>query len=57
LLLAQKTLQNVREELWKLFKEKATTSSINPTTNDNNETEDEIEISTASNGKGRNMVE
>ena len=29
-----KTPQNVREELWKLFKEKTTTSSINPTTND-----------------------
>ena len=44
--------QNVREELWKLFKEKTATSSINPTANDDNESEDEIEIST---GKGKNI--
>jgi len=52
-----KTLKNVREELWKLYKEKADSSSINPrytATNDNHESEDEVEISTASNDKGRN---
>ena len=47
-----KTPQNVREELWKLFKEKTATSSINPIANDDNESEDEIEISTC---KGRNI--
>lgn len=50
-----KTPQNVREELGrKSFKEKAITSSINSTTNDNNESENKIEISKASNGKERN---
>jgi len=52
-----KTLKNVREELWKLYKEKAYSSSINPrytATNDNHESEDEDEISTTSNDKGRN---
>jgi len=52
-----KTPKNVREELWKLYKEKANSSSINPrytATNDNHKSEDEVEISTASNDKGRN---
>ncbi|XP_027932739.1 uncharacterized protein LOC114188342 [Vigna unguiculata] len=52
-----KTPKNVREELWKLYKEKADSSSINPrynATNDNHESEDEVEISTASNDKGKN---
>ena len=52
-----KTPKNVREELWKLYKEKIDSSSINPrynATNDNHEIEDEVEISTASNDKGRN---
>jgi len=52
-----KTPKNVREELWKLYKEKTDTSFINPrynATNDNHESEDEVEISTASNDKGRN---
>ena len=47
----------MREELWKLYKEKADNSFINPrytTTNDNHESEDEVEISTTSNDKGRN---
>jgi len=48
-----KTPQNVREELWKLFKEKVSTSSINLTANDDNESEDEIEISTC---KGRRKI-
>ncbi|XP_027905788.1 uncharacterized protein LOC114165342 [Vigna unguiculata] len=52
-----KTPKNVREELWKLYKEKADSSSINPrynATNDNHESEDEVEISTTSNDKGKN---
>jgi len=52
-----KTLKNVRQELWKLYKEKAYSSSVNPrytTTNDNHESEDEVEIFTANNDKGRN---
>lgn len=45
-----------REELWKLFKEKTATSSINAIHSaayGNNESEDDVEISTASNDKGR----
>jgi len=52
-----KTPKNVREELWKLYKEKKDSSSINPrcnAINDNHESEDEVEISTISNDKGRN---
>jgi len=52
-----KTPKNVREELWKLYKEKTDISSVNPgynATNDNYESEDKVEISTASNDKGRN---
>jgi len=50
-------LKNAREELWKLFREKATTS-INFVDNagsfvDTNESEDEVEFSTTSNPKGR----
>jgi len=52
-----KTLKNLREELWKLYKEKVDNSFVNPryiATNDNHESEDEVEISTATNDKGRN---
>ena len=52
-----KTPKNVREELWKLYKEKADNSSVNPkynASNANHESEDEVEISIASNDKGRN---
>ena len=52
-----KTSKKVREELWKLYKEKADISFVNPrytATNDNHESEDEVEIFTASNDKGRN---
>ena len=55
-----KTPKNVREELWKLYKEKVDNSSVNPgysATNDNHESEDEVKISTASNDKGRNSGE
>jgi len=51
-----KTPKNVREELWKLYKEKVDCSSINlgyTAANDNHESEDEVEISMASNDKGR----
>ena len=53
-----KTPKNVREELWNLLKEKTTTCSVNhvygATTCDNIESEDEVEISTASNDRERN---
>jgi len=52
-----KTPKNVREELLKLYKEKADSSSVNPrytATNDSHESEDEVEISKTSNDKGRN---
>jgi len=48
-----KTSKNVREELWKLLKEKIVSSSVNPVygaTYDNIESEDEDEISTAIDG-------
>jgi len=52
-----KTPKNVREALWKLLKEKASTSSINhvySATYDNIESEDEVEISITINDRGRN---
>jgi len=52
-----KTSKNVREKLWKLYKEKTYSSSVNLGYNaatDNHESENEVEISTASNDKGRN---
>jgi len=51
-----KTSKNVREELLKLYKENTDSSYVNQgynTTNDNYESEDEIEISIASNDKGK----
>jgi len=55
-----KTPKNVREELWKLLKEKVVSSFVNPVygaTCDNIESEDEVEISTASNDRGKILVE
>ena len=46
----------MREELWKLIKEKTTTSSINHVYSAayyNNESEDKVEISSSTNDKGR----
>ena len=50
--------KNVREELWKLYKEKADNSFVNPgysASNDNHKSEDEVEIFMASNDKRRNI--
>jgi len=52
-----KTPKNVREELWKLYKEKKDSSSVNPRyniINDNHKKEDKVEISMARKDRGRN---
>ncbi|WVZ04027.1 hypothetical protein V8G54_024833 [Vigna mungo] len=52
-----KSPKNVREEFWKVYRKEIDSSFLNPgysVANDNHESEDEVEVSTTSNDKGRN---